>query len=169
MTWENLKDEAQLAPHEVGYVLATNHAAATWTEMLAPFVTAAALPDPVNSTNLMHQYADQLEELYALVVVQDRVQVLYGLRPCHEVAGQGGRYFALIGERGNPAGTPVPPKLYTLAGAIGVQEVAFRRALAAAPSEADIVTAFGANATRSERQLGTRGPPRSGTGCAATG
>ena len=146
MTWENLRDEAQLAPHEVGYVLAANHAAATWTEVLAPFVTAAALPDPVNSTNLMHQYADQLEALYALVVVQDRVQVLYGLRPCHEVAGQGGRYFALIGERGNLAGTPVPPKLYTLAGAIGVQEVAFRRALVAAPSEADIVTAFGANA-----------------------
>ena len=98
ITWENLKNQANLAPHEVGYALALKHADVPWTDVLAPFREVAALEANYNAQNLVRQYGNSIALRYFLVVVSNEVEVLYGLRPCHAVAGSGQRYLALLGE-----------------------------------------------------------------------
>jgi hypothetical protein len=98
-TLESLRDAANLLPHEVGFTLGTSLSSISMQEAMSPFVTAAEQPDNVALTNLMRSYGDSLTPMYFLVVVNSKVEVLYGLRPCHAVAGNGARLLALMGER----------------------------------------------------------------------
>jgi hypothetical protein len=145
-TLENLRDAANLLPHEVGFTLGTSLSNISMEEAMSPFVTFANQPDNVDLTNLMRSYGDSLTPMYFLVVVNGKVEVLYGLRPCHAVAGNGARLLALMGERTMMAGMTAHPKLHTLRGQINAQSHAVEREDVAAPTMADIHAAFNANA-----------------------
>jgi hypothetical protein len=146
MTWENLSSAANLLPHEVGFTLSTSLANVSMQEALSPFVAAAGQPDNADLTTLMRSYADSLTPMYFLVVVSGKVEVLYGLRPCHAVAGNGARYLALMGERTMVAGMTAHPKLHSLRGQLNGQSQAIGREEVAAPTMENIEGAFNANA-----------------------
>jgi predicted transcriptional regulator len=84
MTLENLTAAANLLPHEVGFTLATSLSVSV-QEAMSLFVVAAEQPENVDLSTLMRSYADSLTPLYFLVVVAGKVEVLYGLRSCHDL------------------------------------------------------------------------------------
>jgi hypothetical protein len=85
-------------------------------------------------------------DVFSVVVLAGKVDVLYGLRPCHAVAGNGARYLALMGERTMMAGMTAHPKLHFLRGQINAHCQTVGRGNEAAPTMADIEAAFNANA-----------------------
>jgi hypothetical protein len=95
MTLENLRDAANLLPNEVGFTLGASLSNISMHEAPSLFVATVEQPDNVNLSNLMRSYGDDsLTPMYFLVVVAGKMEVLYGLRPCHAVAGNGA---ALVG------------------------------------------------------------------------
>jgi hypothetical protein len=146
MTLENLRDAANLLPHEIGFTLGTSLSNVSIQEALSLFVVAAEQPENLDLATLMRSYADSLTPRYFLVVVAGKVEVLYGLRPCHEIAGNGTRYLALMGERMMVAGMMSHPKIYPLRGQLNAKSQAVGRHDVAAPTRADIEAAFDANA-----------------------
>jgi hypothetical protein len=147
-TLENLRDAANLLPHEVGFNLGTSLSNISMQKAMSPFVAAADQPENVVLTNLMRSYGDSITPMYLWVEMNGKVEVLYGLRPCHAVAGNGARLLALVlvGERTMMAGKTAHPKLHILRGQINAQSHTAGREDVAAPTMADIEAAFNANA-----------------------
>jgi hypothetical protein len=63
-TLKNLRDAANLLPHEVGFTLGTSLSNISMQEAISPFVAAAEQPDNVDLTNLMRSYGDSLTPMY---------------------------------------------------------------------------------------------------------
>jgi len=144
-SWDALVAAADFKPYEVGFALNRAYLHVTWLEAMAPFLEAAARADGVNLNNLVAEYSLTPATRYFLVVFGGRVEVMYGLRGCTQLAGNGGRYLTLVGERTMVAGHEAQPKLYKLDGALGVQFAGFERQDAEPPELAAIAAAFAAD------------------------
>jgi hypothetical protein len=139
-----------LQPHEVAYALAKDAVSVSWDDACGPF---RKITDARNlGTDLEHvvrSHVDSLDPIYLLVVVENTVKVLYGLKPCHATSGNGKRFLGLIGEREIRAGQEVQPKLHTLGGNLSKQVDHFANVDVAAPTLVDIEAMFQGDATLS--------------------
>ena len=125
-TWEHFIHSHTFETHAVGRALMESYAATPWEQVFRPFVEAAGTPNPVSAAHkaaLIGKYASAPSMTYLLTVVDDKVEVVYGIKPCYvpSVSVNGDRYLALMGERRVWSGIMIPPKLVTLEGAIAIQ------------------------------------------------
>ena len=142
ITWENLLDIDNLPEHSIARGLAAKYNDCSWDDVMAPFdMEYHADPDHVKRT-IAHAPAAK----YVLAVNNaGSVQLIYGIRFCHVVQGQGERLLALGGERLRIAGTERPPDLLTLAGNIAGQTTHFGIATVRAPTVETIIGALDAD------------------------
>ena len=147
-TWEHIVAMLKLESHEIAYALAMDVASVPWTDAFGPLrkITAAGIAG-TDLAHIVRSYVDSLDPIFLLVVVDNAVKVLYGLKPCHATSGNGQRFLGLIGEREIRAGQEVHPKLHTLGGNLNKQVDHFAAVDIAAPTMADIETTFQGDAT----------------------
>ena len=147
-TWENILATLSLQPHEVAYALAKDASLVPWIDALGPLRKATAAGQAgTDLTHIVRSYLDSLDPVFLLIVVDNTVKVLYGLKPCHATTGNGQRFLGLIGDREIRAGQEVHPKLHTLGGNLNKQADHFALTTIAAPTLADITSSFLADAT----------------------
>ena len=143
VAWKNLFNLNDLPDYKVAKGLLVKYEGAAWEDVMAPF--DRAYPDAPEM--VAKELALAPAAKCALVVNQDgTVQLVYGFRFCHAVAGQGQRVLALGGERLRMTGAERPPDLLTLAGNLAGQWPHFGTGAARAPTMADAIAALDANA-----------------------
>ena len=112
MSWDVLVQGLSIAPHELAHRLLQKHGALDVTVRPSTFASLVT-PSNNNSANALLLRQSSSEELtYTLVVLADRVAVLYDFKEMFELDAQGGRYAALAGEARTVAGQMVFPDLY---------------------------------------------------------
>lgn len=148
MTWDALVAAAGLEAHTAGYALSLTEAARTWVDVVRDLTRVADRADTVVVATLISEYAASLHTTYFLTVVNGRMEVIHGLRPCFHVPGGGIRVLGLMKDRiRRGTGLEIPPKLYSLTGQPGAQGTeGFHRVTAMAPELLAVQATFAANA-----------------------
>jgi hypothetical protein len=120
-TWFTLMTEAKLPKGSVALALAEKHADDSSGAVKTLADTAARILSGPDYRTVLRKYANALLPIYFLVVKGGKVEVLYGLKTCHETATANGRVLFLIGDRRRN----LPPALYRTTGAAANQHQAF--------------------------------------------
>ena len=144
-TWENLFGLDTLAPHSVAKGFLAEYNDATWEEVMAPF-------DMTYHTDgkIVKRALATAPVAKCVLAVNDagRVQLVYGLRLCHAVQGQGERILGLGGERTLIAGVERQPDLLTLAGNLDGQHAHFGSVAVRAPPMNAAIAALDADGNK---------------------
>jgi len=120
--WDEMVALDSLPDLSFAKALAVKYADTPWEDVVAPFVA----PYPDDPAALKNSICHAPAAKYILAVnAAGSVQLVYGLRFCHDIAGSGQRVLGLAGERSVIAGVERPPDLVTLAGNLPGQNAHF--------------------------------------------
>ena len=151
-TWEVLWDT--IKPHQlsVAKALATQHGETTWEAALAVTVegSKAVLGSASEQKRRLGTWADSPSPLYFLLVLEGKVQVLYGWRVCRALDPDGKTWVGFIGDRRiSPSGVALPPKLFKAGDGGTEQYKSFGQVVTKPMSMADAQAAYTADANLS--------------------
>ncbi len=140
-TWEVLWDKIKPHPASVATALSKMHGEFPWEEALK--VTVDAALDPTTSAADLKRrvgtFADSPGYTYFLVVLDKKVQVLYGWRTCRALDSEGKIWAGLMGDRRiSASGVEISPKLFRVDSTEGNQYKAFSKETTQPPTMADI-------------------------------
>ena len=151
--WTALAEAANFLPHHHANLLHNNHENTPLEPVLQALETVQAQADqpdtPAGNTTMFRAYFDDnaLHTIYFLTVHGTQVVAATGLFPCNTLPSPGVRAYWLSGDYVRHAtGLTAPPKIHRVAGAIDLQNAAFRRTAIAAPTLEDIQTAYAGDA-----------------------
>jgi len=142
--WENLVQAGlnELLDHSIAKGLAVKYKDAPWEEAVAP-----SNMDYTDPARVMREIAQaSTAKCFLAVNAARQVQLIYGMRFCHAIDGQGKRVLVLGGERLLIAGIERPPDSLTLAGNVTNQAAHFGEVTTRPPTIADALAVFAGDA-----------------------
>lgn len=148
VTYHTLVEEAGLQDYHTAKYMYDTFRDTAWPVALTPSANAVTMADPPDGniflSNQMNMNA--LAPKFYLIVMNNHVQVAYGMCPCPELTNPTTRAYWLSGDYSKLAnGVVVYPKMFRSHGAINAQFTNFERTLVPAMLMTDIRAAYAAD------------------------